>query len=63
MFVTSCMQKTEEIFAKYAVDANQWDYALRIFHVNLSTFEEFFSVKNFMVIKVETLENCEQNRQ
>ena len=23
MYVTSCMQKTEEIFANYAVDANQ----------------------------------------
>ena len=32
MYVTSCwvmqvcIQKTEEIFAKYAVDANQWGY-------------------------------------
>ena len=23
MYVTSCIQKTEELFAKYAVDANQ----------------------------------------
>ena len=35
---------------------------LRIFHVNLITFQDFFCVKNFMAIKVKTLENCEQNR-
>ena len=33
-----------------------------IFKKGNKTVEEFFFEENFMVIKVKTLENCEQNR-